>query len=263
MSRIILALVALGFSGGSAFAHYNMLLPDKPWANKDEKVTFTYQFGHPFENELFDAPEPRAVVVILPDGKTQKIDKFTKLSVPGADGKKVTAFSFVYEPAMRGDHTVILQTPPIWMEDSKGFVQDTVKVVLHVQAQKNWAALPPGLFEGKPHMIPLTRPYGLWANMIFQVEVIIPRAGRLGAGNLLVEVERYNSRPVKVPPPDEFVTFKTKTDARGVTTFAFPTSGWWSMTADCHQAFGKFKDGEMEGPLRERTTLWLHVDEKK
>ncbi len=58
------------------FAHYNMLLPDKPWAEKDEKITFTYQFGHPYEHELFDAPRSRATITSrLPDGETHASGK--------------------------------------------------------------------------------------------------------------------------------------------------------------------------------------------
>ncbi len=52
MRHLAIALLILAFAASAGSAHYNMLLPDKPWANKDEKVTFTYQFGHPFEHEL-------------------------------------------------------------------------------------------------------------------------------------------------------------------------------------------------------------------
>ncbi|MSQ93586.1 MAG: DUF4198 domain-containing protein [Gemmataceae bacterium] len=273
MRRIAIVLWVLLFANAASFAHYNMLLPDRPWANKDEKVTFTYQFGHPFEHELFDAPEPRTVIVILPDGKTQKVEKFSKLALKGADGKKVTGYRFTYEPTMRGDHTVVLQTPPIWMEETKDFIQDTVKVVLHVQAQKNWDAdLPAGvLSDSKLKVIPLTRPYGLLSGMIFQARFALP-PGKIGqTGKVLattagqeVEIERYNPEPVKNPPADEFVTFKTKTDQNSVFTFAFPQAGWWCMTAGCHdQKQRQWTDAGREGPIRERATLWIHVDEKK
>src|SRR5476651_2380482 len=109
MRQIWAGLVVLIVCATTSVAHYNMLIPDKAWANKGDKVTFTYQFGHPFEHELFAAPDPIAAVVILPDGKTQKIDKLTKIALKGADGKKATGYNFVYVPEMRGDHTVILQ----------------------------------------------------------------------------------------------------------------------------------------------------------
>lgn len=270
MKRIAIALSVLLLVTIASDAHYNMLLPSKPWAEKGEKITFTYQFGHPFEHELFDAPEPKFVFAILPDNKTQKIEKLTKRSVPGADGKKVTAFSFVYEPATRGDHTLVLHTPPIWMEETKGFVQDHVKVVLHVQTQKNWdASIPRDITQhAQRHvftLVPLTRPYGLLPGMIFQANVgLFPSGNEHRAPSRPVEIERYNPVPPKKLPPDELVTFKTKTDTNGVVTFAFPDPGWWSITATGPREFAKnWKDGGKEGPAVERATLWVHVDEKK
>jgi cobalt/nickel transport protein len=267
MRRIGIALSMLLFANTASHGHYNMLLPDKPWAEKGEKVTFTYQFGHPFEHELFDAPEPKMIIAILPDQTTQKIDKLTKVTVPGADKKGVTAYRFSYEPATRGDHTLVLLTPPIWMAESKEFVQDSVKVVLHVQTQKNWdAGLPFALLqETQFRVTPVTRPYGLLPGMVFQAHVGTRSAkkGPTGGGRM-IEIERYNAKPVKMLPPDELITFKTKTDATGVFTFAFPEPGWWSMTAshlDAKQP--PLKQGGNEGPLRERATLWIHVDEKK
>jgi cobalt/nickel transport protein len=273
MRRLAVAfLVILGFAS-LCKAHYNMLLPDKAWANKGERVTFTYQFGHPFEHELFDAPEPREIVVILPDKTAQKIDKLTRRAVPGVDKKNVTTFQFDYEPSMRGDYTFMLLTPPIWMEESKEFVQDTVKVVLHVQSQKNWDARQPKDFpDSELRVIPLTRPYGIWPNMSFQMAFEHPAGASSKsvfygpAQGSLVEIERYNASPPKVMPSDEFITFRAKTDAKGVVTFAFPEAGWWSMTAG-YVSFlkenQKRKVGTNEGFLRQRATFWVHVDEKK
>ena len=98
--RFCLGLTAALLLAGPAAAHYNMLLPSKAIAEKGEKVSFVYQFGHPFEHELFDAPQPAKVEVILPDGKkiidlTKKLEKFKK---PGVDGKDVTAFRFDFTP---------------------------------------------------------------------------------------------------------------------------------------------------------------------
>ena len=63
----------------SATAHFNMLLPDKHSVKKGEEVIFTYQWGHPFEHQLFDAPKPAHVYVLSPDGKktdlTEKLEE--------------------------------------------------------------------------------------------------------------------------------------------------------------------------------------------
>jgi len=77
---------------------------------------------------------------------------------------------------------------------------------------------------------------------------------------LLVEIERYNAAPPKELPPDEHVTRSVKTDQGGVATFTLPEPGWWCVTA---QRDGGFRERAAQRyPVRQRTTLWVHVDDK-
>ena len=134
-----LTLAALATVALPAQAHFNMLMPQTPSAKKGEDVVFTYQWGHPYEHELFDAPPPDSVVVLAPDGKTTDLTKsLEKITVPAGEGKTVAAYQFHFTPDQRGDYVFLLRTPPIWMAEDEEFLQDNVKVVLHVQAQKGW-----------------------------------------------------------------------------------------------------------------------------
>ncbi len=268
-----IALVALGLAAPAAPAHFAMLLPSSASAKRGEAVTFTYQWGHPFEHQLFDAPAPRSVVVVTPDGKQADLTKsLEKITVPGADDKKVTAYRFTFKPEQRGDHVFVLQTPPVWMEEEQHFVQDAVKVVLHVQSQKGWDNSPDGqAFDFRP----LTRPYGLLPGMVFQAAVLDPteqafepahRFTRWGSpyANLLVEVERYNPAPPKELPADEHVTRTAKTDPNGVVTATLTEPGWWCLTAPYPRG-GEKREELHKGkpyPVRQRLTLWVFVDEK-
>src|SRR5262249_9363277 len=130
--------------------------------------TLLYQFGHPYEHQLFDAPPPARLTVFGPDGKSRDLTKsLEKIKVKGVDAKDVTAYRLRYTPAERGDYTFFLNTQPIWIADDKEFLQDTVKVVLHVQAQKGW-----DVNQGKDFkIVPLTRPYGLLAGMVYQARI--------------------------------------------------------------------------------------------
>src|SRR5207244_4308660 len=114
-----------------------------------------------------------------PDGtRTDLAPTLQKVEAAGADGKGVAAFKFAFTPAKRGDHTFVLAAPPVWLEEEKLFLHDTVKVVYHVQTQNGWDA-PAGVpFE----VVPLTRPYGLQAGMVFQGQVLAdgkPLAGAM------------------------------------------------------------------------------------
>jgi uncharacterized GH25 family protein len=241
MYRFAIALALLPCMAAGSFAHYNMLLPHKPWAEKGEKVTFTYQFGHPYEHELFDAPKPVGLAIVPPKGKTEMLDLdkvLTPIKKDGSNGKKVTAWQFTFTPPARGDYSFVLKTAKI-KHDEKKFVEDIVKVVLHVQTQNGWddARSP---WRNAPDLLPLTRPYGLLPGMVFRGWV--PGAG-------MVEIEKYNPKPMKNLPPDELITFKTKPHEDGVFATTLPEPGWWGVT-------GVWLQGQ-------RVTHWVHVDEKK
>jgi cobalt/nickel transport protein len=269
-----LAILALAITLPAARGHFTMLLPSTPSGKKGEEVSLVYQFGHPYEQQLFDASPPARLVVLNPDGKSRDITKsLEKIKVKGALGKQVAAYRLRFTPDQRGDYTFILNTPPIWMAEDKEFLQDTAKVILHVQAQKGWDAAPGKDFK----IVPLTRPYGLLAGMVVQARITggaqpfaeksddpskliigmrdIPLAG------LPVFVERFNPAPPKKLPPDELITFASKTDPNGIITTTLPSAGWWSITAQ--RDAGQRNYNGKDYPLRQRATLWVYVNERE
>jgi cobalt/nickel transport protein len=251
--------VLIGLNLCSARAHYNMLLPEKHSVKRGEPVTLLYQWGHPFEHQLFDAPAPQKLIALAPDGKMT--DLTTKLANAVGfmgDGKQTyRVYTLRFTPEQRGDYVLMLQSCPIWMEEEQLFFHDTVKVILHVQAQKGWDAAP----EIRWQLMPLTRPYGLQPGMAFQAAV---RLGQLAgqakdAANLLVEIEHYHAAPPRKLPPDEQITRTAKTDPNGVATCTLTEPGWWCITA---QRDAGTRDHEGKAyPVRERTSLWVFVDE--
>ncbi|MFL5242804.1 MAG: DUF4198 domain-containing protein [Gemmataceae bacterium] len=251
----LLVLIVLGLTSEQAPAHFNMLLLDKPSAKIGDEVTVTYQWGHPFEHQLFDAPKPESVFVYFPDGKKADMSKsLKKTDLPGSEGKRVSAFLLAFKPEQRGDYVFVLKTPPIWMAEEKEYWQDAVKVVLHVRTQKGWDACAYDALEIKP----LTRPYGLQAGMAFQAAVHGPdKKGREG---LLVEIERYNAKPPNNLPPDEQITRTAKTDGNGVVTCTLTDPGWWCIAAAV-DGDSKERQGK-KYPLRQRVIHWVFVDEK-
>jgi len=277
MRRLLLPLAAVLLAARAvpAEAHFNMLLSDKASAKKDEAVTVTYQWGHPFEHQLFDAPAPDKLTVRAPDGKTTDLTKsLEKTTVPAAEGKKVTAYQLKFTPDQRGDYVFVLQTPPIWMAEEEEFFQDSVKLVLHVEAQKGWDATVTQDLEATP----LTRPYGLQPGMVFQTQAkalqYLPFEGKPGElrppnwpirlqplAGALVEVERYSPVAPKELPPDEQITRAVKTDPGGVATCTLTDAGWWAVTA-LHPGGDREREGKRYPVLR-RATLWVFVDEKR
>jgi uncharacterized GH25 family protein len=265
--RWLLALSWLASAACPAAAHYNMLLPQAASAKRGEPVTFLYQWGHPFEHQLFDAPQPESVYVLEPDGRRTDLTRsLQKVEVPGEGQKKVTAYQFRFTPEQRGDFVFIPATPPIWIPEEEKFFQDTVRVTLHVLTQKGWDVVgwPGGTdFFG---LAPLTRPYGLRPGMVFQAQVwAAPEPGAATREPVpfcrgLVEIERYNPAPPRELPADEFITRTVRTDPNGVATGTLPEAGWWALTA--------VRDGtprernRKKYPVERRATFWVFVDEK-
>jgi uncharacterized GH25 family protein len=264
--RIGLVLLGLVFCAPVGQGHYHMLLPSTASARKDQKVTFTYQFGHPFEHQLFDADLPEKLLVVTPDGKKTDLTKqLEKVSLTGDKGKKVSGYKLDYTPRRRGDHVFVLMSARMHMEEEKDYVQDTVKVVLHVQAQKNWDA-----DAGMMELMPLTRPYGLAPGLVFQAEIIdrLPMRSPVPAGTLAAhpfalapaEVERYNPTPPEKLPPDEQITRTLKLDRQAKLVATLSEPGWWALTVTSPYS-RKHRVADKEFPLRFRSILWVYVDE--
>ncbi len=257
-SRIALAVLALLGWVSPGWGHYHVFLPDSASAKKDQEVTFTLRFGHPFEHQFFDAVPPQRLTVITPDGKKADLtNQLTKATVKGDKGKDVTAFQLKYKPAMRGDHVFVLLSGRVYMEEEKDYIQDTVKVVLHVQAQKNWDA-----DSGQLELVPLTRPYGMTPGVAFVAEIVdrVPKTGRLHPmAGAMTEVERFNPMPPTTLPPDELITRTVKIDRHGKLVATLPDTGWWAITVTSPHPGKHAIDGK-EMPLRFRSTLWVFVD---
>jgi cobalt/nickel transport protein len=257
----VTTLAALLFSVTPAVGHFNMLLPEKASAKKGEAVTLVYQWGHPFEHQLFDAPQPERVYVVEPDGKRTDLQSTLEaFKIPAGEGKQALAYRLRFTPASRGDYVFVVRTRPIWMGEEGEFFEDTVKVVLHVQAQKGWDSS-----TGEPlEIVPMTRPYGLEPGMVFQSQLQWRAPGRetpvAPVITRPVEIEHYNPTPPQHLPSDEHVTRTARPDANGVVTSTLTEAGWWCVTASRPHGTREH-DGKLR-PVLERSTIWVFVDDK-
>jgi cobalt/nickel transport protein len=251
--RSVLSLGLVGFLVSHGQAHYHMLLPQLASIKPDRTVAIDFQWGHPFEHQLFDARAPQSLFAIAPSGKKTDLTKQLKpRQLPGGQQKRQT-YRLRFTPNQRGDYVFVLNSVPVFMKAEKLFFEDTVKFVLHVEDQEGWDAR-----AGQPlELVPLTRPYGLQPGLVFQAQVL---AGGKPVKGTLVEIERYNATPPKKLPPDEQVTRTAKTDPNGVVTYALPEAGWWCLTAQ--RDGGTRKHQGKNYPVKQRSTFWVYVDER-
>src|SRR5262249_811703 len=65
----VLVLIMLGGLVNPVPAHFHMLLPQATSVKRGEPVTIVYQWGHPFEHQLFDTPSPQGHSLRTPNGE--------------------------------------------------------------------------------------------------------------------------------------------------------------------------------------------------
>lgn len=247
--RYLFSLLSVLLWYGMSLAHYHVVLPDKPLAKVNEKISFSVKFGHPFEHEFHELSPLQSITWTDPEGKTQTLDTFEK--VLDKEGKlEEVKFSMV--PTKRGAYLVTVTSQPIWMEDEKVFYRDVVRVWVMVDSPKGWNRPERADFDI------LTRPFGIRASMTFRGQYAIePERPHL------VEWEKYNATPPKELPPDEHVTYATRTDRQGTFSLTFTESGWWGITLTANRSTPEtreYKGGKY--PVVDRHTLWVYVEEK-
>jgi uncharacterized GH25 family protein len=246
------AMLILAVATAPASAHFPILLPSAPSARRDDAITLSYQWGHPFEHQLFDALAPLSLTVRAPDGKKSDVTAGLEKTARAEGKDNVTAYTLNFTSKVRGDYVFSLRAAPLWMEEDGEFLEDAAQVVLHVQAQRGWDAAPEG-FGWQP----LTRPYGLLPGMVFQAQALDGGKPLAGAA---VEIEHYNPTPPAKLPADEHITRTARTDPNGVVTTTLPEAGWWCVTVSVKGGM-KEREGK-EYPVRRRAVLWVFVDEK-
>ena len=236
--KVVLFVVSLLLSfGQGASAHYHMLIPDKHSVKTGDEVTIVYQFGHPFEHQLFDAAEPASATIFSHAGEPVDVKaKLKKIEIAG-EGKKVVAYQLTFKPEKRGDHLIVFTSPAVTLAGEKNPIFDTVKVVLHVQTEGGWDSTAAHGADQRADLVPLTRPYGLRPGMLFRATYSDlskqkdPDSNFVLLGFEKVEIERYNPEPPKELPPEEHTTYTARTDAIGVLATTLPDAGWWAITA--------------------------------
>ncbi len=243
-----------------ALSHYHALVPsdyDQWRARKMEKVQMRLWWGHGYEHIWFDAARPASLTAILPDGqKTDLLDKLEKDRVKAVSGEKRLAYKLSYTPSVRGDHILAMTAGRQWDADTSEWLQDYVKTVLHVQAEKGWSRR-----IGQPlEVVPLSRPYGLLPGAALGFKVLYqdkPAAGLRVERELL---SREAPDPASLPS-EAFIAYPARTRSDGTVVFSFPAPGWYGITA-IRSSGRKYEEDGHKGKLVERSTLWVYVSDK-
>ena len=235
------------------FAHFGMLIPsDSMVMQGDNKtVTLTLSFSHPFEMIGMEMVKPDKFAVVF-DGKGK--DLLVSLKETRVMGHK--AWTMNYNIKRPGVYTFYMEPKAYWepSEDCH-IVHYTKTIVAAFGVEEGWDK-PVGL---KTEIVPLSRPFGLYARNVFQGVVMLDGKPVPYAE---VEVEYYNKDGKAKAPTDYMVTQVIKADKNGVFTYAVPKAGWWGFAAlNTSDEKMKYKGENKEIELG--AILWVEFHEWK
>jgi len=249
-SAITLALLAVP---SAARAHFGLLIPSDDIVSAPDPKTITLEvaFTHPFEGHYMDMARPKAFRVT---SRGQTRDILRSLSKKTVQGK--TAWSASYRITRPGDYVFTVEPAPYWEPTEERFIVHYTKVVVNALGlEEGWDAA-----VGLPvEIVPLTRPYGLWAGNVFQ-GVVMKNGHPLPGAE--VEVEFLNEGGTVKAPADAYVTQVIKADARGVFTYAMPREGWWGFAA-LTQADYTLKHEGKDYPVELGAVIWVRTREMR
>lgn len=249
----VLIISAFCLGATLSHAHFQALIPDKSIVEvqQQEPLALLIAFLHPFEQHGMDMAKPDSAGVCFRGKKTDLLPTLTPIEHLGHK-----AWSAHFDLARPGDYIFYVSPTPYWEPSEGKFIVHHTKVVVSAfGAEEGW-----DVEVGLPaEIIPLSRPYGLYAGNVFSG--VVKMEGR-PAANIAVEVEYLNSdsKPPLKAPAMPFVTQVTTTDVNGVFHFAMPAAGWWGFAALGEASQGVMKDGELR-PVELGAVMWVKTEE--
>ena len=124
-----------------------------------------------------------------------------------------------------GVYMFFMEPTPYWEPAEDCFIIHYTKTVVTAFGDDEGWDQEVGL---KTEIVPLSKPYGLYAGNVFQG--IVKLNGK-PVPYAEVEVEYYNADKRYTAPTDYMVTQTIKADQNGVFTYAAPKAGWWGFAA--------------------------------
>lgn len=235
-ARLIGAAVVVVFlTAGTAGAHFGMVIPSDNMVMQADARTIdvTLSFSHPMEMIGMDLVKPK-VFSVRANGEMQDL-------LPRLQDAKVMdrqAWKTAYNVKRPGVYMFVMEPQPYWEPAEDCYIIHYTKtVVTAFGIDEGWdeeVGLP-------TEIVPLSKPYGLYAGNLFQG--IVKLDGK-AVPYAEVEVEFYNQGKKATAPTDYMVTQTLKADQNGVFSYAAPKAGWWGFAALNTAGYKLKADGE-------------------
>lgn len=247
--KFLMTLLLLLLPASTAWPHFGVIIPSDDIVTKQDskKLFIELKFVHPFEGHYMQMQKPGAFGVLRAGKKHDLLQSLREKNVKG-----FSTWTAIYRVRRPGDHIFYVEPAPYWEPAEGSFIIHYTKVVVNALGmEKGWdneVGLP-------VEIVPLTRPYGLWAGNVFQG--IVKKAGK-PVPNAEVEVEFLNDKDNIKADADPYITQVIKADKNGVFTYAMPRAGWWGFAA-LIEADYKLKHKGREYPVETGAVIWVRT----
>ncbi len=213
----VLALVA----ASPASAHFGMVIPSDQMVmqGEDTNVKLDLLFWHPFEDIAMELVKPAKFSVVVGGKET---DLLGLLQPTKTKGKQTWTAN--YQVKRPGVYMFYMEPQPYWEPAEDCYIVHYTKTVVTAFGDDEGWDEELGL---KTEIVPLSKPYGLYAGNVFQG---IVKVNGKPVPYAAVEVEYYNKGKYTAPT-DYMVAQTIKADSNGVFTYAAPVAGWWGFAA--------------------------------
>lgn len=210
------------FFSGNAFAHFGMVIPSDSMIMPGESkvIRIITSFSHPMDMVGMEMAKPAQFGVMVGSKKKSLIEELKETKVMGQK-----AWMVDYKVKRPGVYHFYMMPKPYWEPAEDCYIIHYTKTIVAAFGDEEGWDKPVGL---KTEIVPLTRPFGLYAGNVFQGVVMLDGKPVPDAE---VEVEYYNRDRKAKAPTDYMITQIIKADRNGVFTYAVPRAGWWGFAA--------------------------------
>ena len=246
------ALMLLLLLGGTAKAHFGMVIPSDTMIMQEDgrSIDVTLSFSHPMEMIGMTLAKPERFSVRANGQEQDLLPQLQAAKVMGTQAWKAT-----YPVKRPGVYMFVMEPQPYWEPAEDCYIIHYTKTVVTAFGDDEGWDEEVGLAT---EIVPLSKPYGLYAGNLFQG---IVKLGGKPVPFAEVEVEFYNQEQRATAPTDYMVTQTIKADQNGVFSYSAPQAGWWGFaalnTADYKlKADGEDKDVELGAVIWVKFEAW-------
>ncbi len=228
-------------------AHFGMVIPSDTMImqNDERTIHVAFSFSHPMELIGMDLAKPKTVRVVAGGRQLDLTQQLQSHNVMGHPAWKID-----YAVKRPGIYIFYMEPQPYWEPAEDSFIIHYTKSVITAFGIENGWDTEIGL---KTEIVPLSKPYGLYAGNLFQGVV---KVDGKPVPNSIVEVEFYNQHGKAKAPSDVMTAQTIKADTNGVISYAVPAHGWWGFAA-LNPSNEKIKHKGLEKDVELGAVIWV------